>query len=170
MTEEGSRKARRETLELIYADLVEERNRLRDAQRAVTSQLGPIPASTSVIVGLLAAVATGDGSEVDRGLVVGVALAFSIAITVLSLLWSGGPPYRRRRGELLEQQKEWRGPETGLAPEDWLQRRIELETDLYKELGARFDTQRIHLFIVQGLLLAEAIVVVALAVVLGAFG
>jgi hypothetical protein len=169
MTEEASRKPRRETLELIYADLVDERNRLRDAQRAVTSQLGPIPASTSVIVGLLAAVATADGSEGDRVLVVGVALGFSIAITALSILWSRGEPYRKLRRELLDKQKKWRGPETELAPEDWLQRRIELETDLYEYLGDQFDRQRLHLFIVQGLLLTEAIVVIVLAVVLGAF-
>jgi hypothetical protein len=170
MTEEGSPKPERDTLELIHADLVAERDRLRDAQRAVTSQLGPIPASTSVIVGLLAAVATGDGSESDRVLVVGVALAFSIAITVLSIVWSRGEPYREMRQEMLDEQQDRFGPERGWTVLAWLQRRIDLERDLYEKLAERFNAQRTHLFIVQGLLLAEAIVVVALAVALDALG
>ena len=160
----------RDTLELIHADLVAERDRLRDAQRSVTSQLGPIPASTSVIVGLLAAVATGEGSESDRVIVVVVALAFSIVITVLSIRWSGGQPYRELREAAMAEQEARLGPETQSDPVGWLRRRIELETRLYGALVPRFNSQRRHLFIVQGLLLAEAIVVVALAVALGAFG
>jgi hypothetical protein len=160
----------RDTLELIHSDLVAERDRLRDAQRTVTSQLGPIPASTSVIVGLLAAVATGDGSESDRVLVVGVALAFSVVITALSIRWSGGQPYRELRLQAMQAQEERLGPEADSDPVGWLQRRIDLETGLYEALAGRFNSQRTRLFIVQGLLLAEAIVVVILAVALGALG
>jgi hypothetical protein len=166
----GPRRPDRDTLELIHADLVAERDRLRDAQRTVTSQLGPIPASTSVIVGLLAAVATGDGSEGDRGLVVGVALAFSVVITALSIRWSGGQPYRELRLRAMREQEERLGPEADSDPVDWLQRRVDLETGLYEALVSRFNAQRRHLFIVQGLLLAEAIAVVALALALGALG
>ena len=166
----GPRRPDRDTLELIHADLVAERDRLRDAQRTVTSQLGPIPASTSVIVGLLAAVATGDGSEGERGLVVGVALAFSVAITALSVRWSGGQPYRELRLRAMREQEERLGPEVDSDPVDWLRRRVELENGLYEALVSRFNAQRTHLFIVQGLLLAEAIAVVALALALGALG
>jgi hypothetical protein len=160
----------RETLELIHADLVSERDRLRDAQRAVTSQLGPIPSSTSVIIGLLAAVATRTEHETDRIVVVGVALVFSVAITVLSILWSKGEPYRALRAAVRSEQERLLGPEADASPLEWLRRRIQLEQDVYDELAGRFDSQRLHLFIVQGLLVAEAIVIVALAVALGAFG
>jgi hypothetical protein len=166
----GPRRPDRDTLELIHADLVAERDRLRDAQRTVTSQLGPIPASTSVIVGLLAAVATGDGSEGDRGLVVGVALAFSVVITALSIRWSGGQPYRELRLRAMRDQEGRLGPEVESDPVGWLQRRVDLETGLYEALVSRFNAQRTHLFIVQGLLLAEAIAVVVLALALGALG
>ncbi len=158
-----------ETLELIHGDLVAERDRLRDAQRAVTSQLGPIPASTSVIIGLLAAVATRRGPETDRLVVVGVALVFSVAITVLSIMWSRGEPYRALRETVIRRQERRLGPEADASPVDWLRRRIELEEDVYRELARRFDSQRLHLFIVQGLHVAEAIVIVALAVTLDAF-
>jgi acid phosphatase family membrane protein YuiD len=164
------RRPHRDTLELIHADLVAERDRLRDAQRTVTSQLGPIPASTSVVLGLLAAVATGEGSVSDRVIVVGAALAFSVLITALSIRWSGGQPYRELREKAMQRQESRLGPETESDPVSWLERRIELETGLYGELVSRFNSQRRHLFVVQGLLLAEAIVVVVLAVALGALG
>jgi hypothetical protein len=103
-------------------------------------------------------------------LVVGAALAFSVVITALSILWSGGPPYRELRDEAMQRQELRLGPEAESDPVSWLELRIELETGLYGELVSRFRSQRRHLFVVQGLLLAEAIVVVVLAVALGALG
>ena len=44
-----------ETLRLVYADLINERDRLRDARRSITTQLGPLPASAGLIIGLFAA-------------------------------------------------------------------------------------------------------------------
>src|SRR5215210_9205985 len=147
------------TLELIYAQLSRERDRLRDAQRAVTSQLGPIPASTSVILGLLAAVAThGERTDSQRVLVVVVALAFSVLITALSAQGSGGTPYRKMREELYGERLDPTRLEEALPPSEWLMLNIGVERDLIAALGKSFDRQRGRLFLVQGLLVAEAAV------------
>jgi hypothetical protein len=42
------------TLRLVYDDVVRERDRLRDARRAVTSQLEPFPVASAVVVGVVA--------------------------------------------------------------------------------------------------------------------
>jgi hypothetical protein len=44
--------ARAEILEKAYADLVGERDRLRDARAGFTARLGPLPAAAAIVIGL----------------------------------------------------------------------------------------------------------------------
>jgi hypothetical protein len=139
-----------ETLRHVYADLVTERNRLRDARRGVTAQLGPLPASAGVIIGLFAAFGRIHGGV--HAVLFGLALLpFAVAV-VVSTLALRKDPYRR-----FERLRE----DADLLPEEeWLRLAIARERTIYPKLEVIFDNERRSLLWVQLLLATEVIYLV----------
>jgi hypothetical protein len=86
----------RRTLELIHEDIVVERDRLRSARASITSQLGPLPASAGIVIGLVAAL----DHRVQRGYFIAATVLFALVILV-SIRYSRLPPYRLLRGRLV---------------------------------------------------------------------
>jgi hypothetical protein len=82
-------------LKAAYEDARWENERLRDARRAVTRQLGPLPISASVVAGLVA----GFGSEsIQCELLLWLALGLLVLVLIpLSMLYSNMRPYRALR-------------------------------------------------------------------------
>lgn len=113
-----------ETLRLIYDDLVRERDRLRDARRAVTAQLGPLPASAGIIVSLFAAFLPQGGSPA-YSILLGFALIPFVLILVLSSRASRRDPYRSMRKPAAEMS------EKSLSERAWLIERIAAERTHY---------------------------------------
>jgi hypothetical protein len=93
-------------LKAAYEDARAENERLRDARRGVTRQLGPLPISASVVAGLVA----GFGSEsIQCELLLWIALGLLVLVLIpLSIIYSNMQPYRALREdkeELLVKQK-----------------------------------------------------------------
>ena len=161
-----------ETLQLVYDGLVRERDRLRDARRAVTAQLGPLPAAGAVALGLFAGLP--DNIQ-NRGLV-GFALALFGAALLVSAWGIRHDPYRRQGGQLgMPTREDGLRDDDVLPREDWLLQRIKDERLIYYgapaggaqepetlSLQASFDRERSALLAVQ-LLVAAEVVVLALA-------
>lgn len=144
-----------ETLRLAYEDRVRETTRLRDARRQFTSQLGLLPASAAVVVGLFAAFST----EIDDGLLALALIPFVVAV-IISALFSRLKPYRKIRQEIeaKEGKGDWR-----LSEEQWLVAMIKLEEQLYRELAWRLDRERWGAFFVQALVVFQIIYLIILA-------
>jgi hypothetical protein len=145
-----------EPLQRVYDDVVRERDRLRDARRAVTSQLGPLPAASAVIVGLFAALSDDVDGRLPTVLFV-LALALFLLMNVISMRAIGYKPYRELRDELL--------PDEGLdgkSESEWLAEMIHVERELMTRLEGAFEKERRFLLAVQCLL---ALQVLLLAVI-----
>lgn len=143
-----------ETLRLVYADRVRERDRLRDARRSVTTKLGPIPASAGVIVGLFAAL----GPDIERGwmaLLFGLALIPFVLVMVTSALTLRERSYRELETEAEAPRP---GPEQDSLDEaDWLQNMIAFERQMFPKLEKHFEQERSNLLRVQVLLGVEVV-------------
>jgi hypothetical protein len=168
--------ARAEILEKAYADLVGERDRLRDARAGFTARLGPLPAAAAIVIGLAGSAA----GKVNVWWIVEAAVMLALLIFV-STVYSGLRPYRLLRA--IHQ----RSFEPGLAPsgdrltfglgapdpQTWLKQKIELEQKIcgalqrtqpfclgmdVKNLQEALDVERSAFVLVQ-LLFAEIILV-----------
>jgi hypothetical protein len=117
-------KADAETLTLIYEDRVRERERLRDARRAITAQLGPLPAAAAVIIGLFATFAKDIRSEEPLFLAALGAFVLVILVSALSVDLS---PYRAMRAN----HETELGSFDRLPRDKWLERMISLEREIY---------------------------------------
>jgi hypothetical protein len=162
-----------ETLQLIYARLILERDRLRDARRAVTAQLGPLPAAGAVVLGLF----TGLPDDIQNRGLVWAALALFIGVLALSAWGIGLDPYRLRGGEVdAPTMEDGLRDDDFLSREEWLFARIKHERRVYYgttiggaqpsqseplSLQAGFERERSTLTVVQVLLAIEVIVLVA---------
>jgi hypothetical protein len=161
-TESGDAEPDVATLRLIYADVIHERDRLRDARRAVTARLGPLPASAGLIIGLFAGLRQIEGGRAEG--LVWAAFGVLCLLTLISIAASRLRPYRSER------EKGW--PEEGLAPEDlrpeqdWLIEMIVRERRVYHgRLKKNFELERFGLDIVQFLLVVEVLLLLILRVV-----
>lgn len=83
-----------QVLEKAYADLVSERDRLRNARAEFTRGLGPLPASAAIAIALAGSV----GGKVNP-LWLGEALAVLGLLIFIGTVYSGLPPYRLLRAE-----------------------------------------------------------------------
>lgn len=115
--------ADREVLERVLEDVIAERNRLRDARGRITRELGLLPASAVVAIGLVATAA----EEVARGWLI-AAGALVVGMVVMGAVFGELPPYRILRA------KKHGGPGCSFAfdrdetdPLSWLERKIDLE-------------------------------------------
>ena len=156
-----------ETLRLVHEDLVRERDRLRDARRAVTAQLGPLPAASAVVVGLFGALSNDVHGPVLTSMF-GIAVAIFVVIVWLSSRAIGRSPYRLKRVQALGKRGE-RLPEYLAKSEDeWLLAMIDLERSSF--YGTRrkdgtwtessqddFDAERKSLLRVQTLFAVQVI-------------
>jgi hypothetical protein len=142
-----------ETLRLVYDDLVHERDRLRDARRSVTSQLGPLPVASAVVVGLFGAV-----SGAIRGVLPTILFVFALALFCVMVLEStralGQSPYRKKRDEILP--NDGRGLD-GQQEHEWLTRMIEMERTVKRDLETSFEEERSSLIRVQRLFVVQII-------------
>ena len=156
-----------ETLRLVYADCVNERNRLRDARRGVTSRLGPLPASIGVIVALFAAL----GPELERWwtrLLFGLALVPLALVIVLSARAIRERSYREL---VAETEADRAGPKhDSLGEKDWLELMIGFEREMFPTLEAHFEQERKNLLRVEALLGIEVLLVVIITVLESAVG
>jgi hypothetical protein len=176
-------------LEKVYADVVNERDRLRSARAAVTRQLGPLPASAGIVLGLVG-VASG---AVACGFLIAAAALF-LALMLVSIALSSLTPYRLLRArKVLDYDSPATPPAEPPSPAGtqpttyigetvqpdvdyatWLQEKIRFESELYgplrrsqydlfgpKDLQRSFDIERAALNIVQ--VLFAAIILVLLA-------
>jgi hypothetical protein len=144
-----------ETLRLVHADLVNERDRLRDARKDVTVQLGPLPASAGVIIGLFAAF----GREIERGwtaLLFGLALVPFVLVMAISAYAVRRDPYRKAPGRP-ERESD------SLAEEEWLRKVIEFERRTYQKLADDYERERWFLLLVQLLVGLEIVYLVLIA-------
>lgn len=138
------------TLRLVHEDVVGERDRLRSARAAITSQLGPLPASAGIVIGLIG----GLDHRVEHGFLIAAGVLFGLVI-LISVRYSRLAPYRvlRSRRVLGEQSgaerlggstpvktSDKREPEPqyigstvdrSLEPADWLAKKIALEEQIY---------------------------------------
>jgi hypothetical protein len=99
-------------LKAAYAAARDENERLRDARRGVTRQLGPLPISASVVAGLVAGFNT-ESIQCESLLWLALVLLVTVLIP-LSILYSNMRPYRALREdkeELLEKQRVFKKDE-----------------------------------------------------------
>lgn len=140
-----------ETLRLVHADLVRERDRLRDARRAVTAQLGPFPASAGLVVGLFAALQPHFHGHPTRIVLISAAVLIFALIVSVSFRGLRFKPYR----ELSKITGE------GLPEREWLTAENErLRGLLDGDLAKNFSRERNALLTVQVLLVLEATLLV----------
>jgi hypothetical protein len=117
-----------ETLQLIYDRLVQERDRLRDARRAVTAQLGPLPAAAAVLLGLFA----GLPDDVHNRGLVGAAVVLFIGMIVVSAWGIRLSPYRRLSAQIdAPNTQDGLRDDDSLPRRDWLLERIKHERRIY---------------------------------------
>jgi hypothetical protein len=155
-----------ETLQLIYDRLVRERDRLRDARRAVTAQLGPLPAAAVVVLGLFTALP----DEIHNRGLVWAALGLFVAVLALSTWGIGVVPYRRRCAEVdAPAREDGLRDEDFLPREEWLLELIKHERGVYYgtpreplSLQASFERERSTLIVVQ-VLVGAGVVILAVA-------
>ncbi len=139
------------TLRLVYDDLVRERDRLRDARRAVTSQLEPFPVASAVVVGLFAGLSGQIKGVLPTGLF-GFALVLFVIIVWFSTKAVGQSPYRRERDAILP--NDGRGLDRTPEPL-WLARMIEMERSVKADVVASFEDERSSLHRVQRLFVVQ---------------
>jgi hypothetical protein len=147
--------AEQATVARVYEDLVNERDRLRGARRNVTAQLGPLPPSAGLIVGLFAAF--GDIESDLMALLFGLALVPFVLLTVVSahaLRWKSYREIRKERGCYTL--------DSDLPEEKWLVTMIECELEIYEELETLYDRERKRLIVVQALLALEVVYLVVI--------
>jgi hypothetical protein len=154
------------TLELAYEDGVHERDRLRDARRSVTSQLGPLPAASAIVVGLFGALSD-DIHGMTTVIIYGVALALFVAIAAVSTRAITYEPYRVQR-ENAEKAVGWTHDET-LLPSEWLVGMMTVERAVKKKLESAFDRERKWLLIVQWMIVVQ-ILLLGVIVLIGRWG
>jgi hypothetical protein len=140
------------TLELAYENGVRERDRLRDARRSVTSQLGPLPAASAIVVGLFGALSD-DIHGITTVIIYGVALALFVAIAAVSTRAITYEPYRVQR-ENAEKAVGWTHDET-LLPSEWFVGMMRVEREVRMKLESAFDRERRWLLIVQWMIVAQ---------------
>jgi hypothetical protein len=136
LTMEGE-DSRTAALGRAYADLVHERDRLRDARRSVTSALGPLPAASAVAVGLF-----GLTSDVDSWYVVAylVVLVLFVLMAIAGYKAATRMPYRKLRERYcMKHGWSWSFPASEAT---WLQQMIRMEANLYPELIKGFESER----------------------------
>jgi hypothetical protein len=148
-------------LRLRYEDVLTERDRLRDARAGVTGQLGPLPASAAIVIGLAGTVA--DKVESWALITAGGLLA---VIVIVSILFGSLRPYRLMRATASKKASTDLGSTVASDVDEatWLRAKIELEQRLYGKLDPRqhlrlefrptdlqeaFDVERTVLNIVQ---------------------
>lgn len=151
-----------ETLRLVYADRVNERDRLRDARREVTARLGPIPASAGVIIALFAAL----GLRFERwwaALLFGLALIPFAWVMVISARALREKPYRQLAADDAEVSRA-AGEQDSLAEQDWLELMIAYERKTFPKLEKLFERERDSLLRVQVLLGTEVVILVSITV------
>lgn len=145
------------TLRLAYEDRVRESTRLRDARRAFTAQLGFLPVSASVVVGLFA----GFGETIDEPWLAFALIPFVVAVAI-GAFFSRRDPYRTIRGEIeKKEQIDW----LRLSPERWLMARIRHEDLIYRELARSMMSERRGVHVVQALVIIQILYVIIIAVV-----
>jgi len=146
-----------ETLKFVYEDLVRERDRLRDARRAISSQLGQLPTASAVVVTLFGALSN-DIHGGQSTLLFRLALAAFVAMVLLSLIAVFPPrPYRKLRKEALQKlPDEGRGLDQQPTVE-WLSSMIDLERKLTSRLETALGEERGVLLLVQGLFVAQIV-------------
>lgn len=156
MTQETTSQAKRDpeddasTLKLVYEELCQERDRLRNARASFSSQLGPLPIAAGISTGTIVVFAR----HVEHPVFLWAALLLLIVLAIVSMLYSGMPAYRQIRAV---KQERWRkelaisyGAEAQLAkqtdreiedllsPIEWYRAMIRLERDIY----GKFDSKR----------------------------
>ena len=137
-------------LELAHEDVVAERDRLRSARAAISSRLGPLPASAGIVIGLVG----GLDHRVERGFLIAAIVMFALVMLV-SIRYSRLPPYRllRARRVLPDDAHKTAGEaptylgSTVARQTDaalWLSRKIDLDGRIYGPLrkyqGVNFRT------------------------------
>jgi hypothetical protein len=143
-----------ETLRLAYEDRVREASRLRDARRAFTAQLGFLPASAIVAVGLFGAAS----NKVDGQWLALALIPFVFALAV-GAYFSRLDPYRTIRDDIEGEMKtDW----LRLSPEQWLVAKIELEERIYPRLVESVDRERRGVRAVQLLVAVQLVYVIVL--------
>jgi hypothetical protein len=115
---------------LTYERLAAERNRMRDARSFFARQLGPLPAFAGISVALVGAFSEDIGCEAWLW----VALAIFALMIVVSILYSGMPPYRELRANRVDGGTEGVGTQN---PADWYDAEIALEKAIYASESAR---------------------------------
>jgi hypothetical protein len=119
-----------QVLRLRYEDVLSERDRLRNARASVTGQLGPLPASAAIVIGLAATVA--DKAEQWSLITAG---GLMILIVSASILYSSLPPYRIMRAKTQPPPRELGSPvASGNDEAKWLKDKIALEQKIYGNL------------------------------------
>lgn len=148
-----------ETLRLAYEDRLREAERLRDARRAFTTQLGVLPASAAVIVSLFAAFT----EQIADARLLALALIPFVVSVIVGAGFSQLKPYRTLRRELEEEvgRADWRR----LSQEQWLEAMIELEEQIYAKLEERLERERLGVLAVQLLVVVQIAYVIVLAIV-----
>jgi hypothetical protein len=144
------------TLRLVYDDLVRERDRLRDARRAVTSQLGPIPAVSAVVIALFGTLSD-NISDSYSTLLFKVAIGAFILMVVISTIAVFRQPYRKLREKALGELPGGGQSLDGESEIDWLSTMIRLERKLTEGLERAFEWERGLLLVVQLLFVAQIV-------------
>ena len=159
-----------DALDLAYRDLVNERDRLRDARGAVTRQLGPLPASAGIAISLVGALAKNASA-----VALGVALGLFAVLVLVSIAYNVLLPYRMLRASYEDDAHEL-GFDEYASPSEWLKHMITLERRIYGSLDPDrprfrfrlkianlqdgFDSERTGLFIVQVLFVCVVVTLV----------
>jgi hypothetical protein len=152
------------TLNLVYEDLVRERDRLRDARRSVTSQLGPLPAASGVVIGLFGALGPRVQGAMKPYFI--VALILLLVIAGVSTVALTSSPYRKlREGAVKDLKKEGWTSDDRQEEQDWLAAMIELERLLKVTLGSAFNKERDYLLAVQWLFVVQVLLLGAMVLV-----
>jgi len=146
-----------ETLKFVYEDLVRERDRLRDARRAITSQLGLLPTASAVVVTVFGALSN-DIHGGQSTLLFGLALAAFVVMVLIGTI-AVFPPrsFRKLRKEALQRLPEGG---RGLDQEptvEWLSSMIDLERKLTSRLETALGEERGALLLVEGLFVAQIV-------------
>jgi hypothetical protein len=140
-------------LRLVYDDLVRERDRLRDARRSVTSQLGPLPVASAVVVGLF-----GGLSRDIKGVLLTSLYAIALALFGVIVWYSAKAieqsPYRTQRDAILPNDGRGLDKESESV---WLARMIEMERSVRGPLVDSFEDERKSLILVQRLLVVQVL-------------
>jgi hypothetical protein len=128
-------------LALRYGQVTEERDRLRDARRFFARQLGPLPTVAGLSLG-----AVGVFSDFRHNAWLYVALGAFVAMTAVSIAFSGRPPYR-----VLRARHERGAPATTIK--GWYERELSIEDAVYEDMEVEMGRERLGVFATQLLFL-----------------